>query len=777
MNLREERAVRLNAMSSRNPNRLPSAGNSLLRADIADVERYAITDEFGHIVENAGFGDVNETELYAGQLIIGSLDNTGNLLGLGAISFVTVKSPQGTKLLARHDGYTVALALRNDQSLARLEQRLIQGTAILDVPTELDSKDLSIEPNGDPRPDPSKATVAQTIPLVNAPPRPGPIAPLSPNVSKPSRAPREKAPVPHVREPYRVESSDSPIEPQHLRRAVERGDLSIITKIAERMLSRPAPSNGTNDAVLSVQAILPLSSAIASILSGDNQAGLSTLDALNQLPDVGATLSWASLFWSARASIGLQEGLDSALVYAESAARVAKKLDVETRVSSHRLLAEICYYRGDAKSADRYVELAKRLIEPLDNQEVLAELALQRAKIAILDDNLDGAITAAEEARTRRADWSAPTIFLCQCTLSRSDVRGARDLVNQLVAAGANTPEVVRLEGLVKAAETQSVPATTIAEFLLLDDAPPTKTNLGRLERLVASHPRQYVFADTLGWKYVKSGRAAAAQRVFDRLGESHELPDDIRSSVMLALGCLKSLADSKTRDGQHLQAVVNAAPTHLKSERPPARTSSQHKAAKPIELVDFSPPSSSLTYESPNPPSISPNLPQTQNRVFAGNLAVFTLPDLLEFLRAGRRTGTLVCSSSIGLGAMQLVDGRITGATAPHTPSFQELVLETGLVTSNQLESYANAPTKEGTTLPLGTRLVQASKLTQAQLERLLTKQITLAITELLQWVEGQFAFEPESMSATPASVLEVSVDPQSILLEIFKTLDECKR
>ena len=46
---------------------------------------------------------------------------------------------------------------------------------------------------------------------------------------------------------------------------------------------------------------------------------------------------------------------------------------------------------------------------------------------------------------------------------------------------------------------------------------------------------------------------------------------------------------------------------------------------------------------------------------VFSGRLSVFALPDLLEFLRSGRRTGLLVCSSAAGLGRLRFRDGRIT--------------------------------------------------------------------------------------------------------------------
>ena len=54
---------------------------------------------------------------------------------------------------------------------------------------------------------------------------------------------------------------------------------------------------------------------------------------------------------------------------------------------------------------------------------------------------------------------------------------------------------------------------------------------------------------------------------------------------------------------------------------------------------------------------------------VFSGRLSVFSLPDLVEFLRSARRTGVLECSSPAGLGSLRFQAGWICGATAPGLP------------------------------------------------------------------------------------------------------------
>ena len=53
---------------------------------------------------------------------------------------------------------------------------------------------------------------------------------------------------------------------------------------------------------------------------------------------------------------------------------------------------------------------------------------------------------------------------------------------------------------------------------------------------------------------------------------------------------------------------------------------------------------------------------------VFAGKLNVFAVPDLMEFLRGARRTGTLLCTSAAGTATLRFRDGRIAGAASPAT-------------------------------------------------------------------------------------------------------------
>ncbi len=56
------------------------------------------------------------------------------------------------------------------------------------------------------------------------------------------------------------------------------------------------------------------------------------------------------------------------------------------------------------------------------------------------------------------------------------------------------------------------------------------------------------------------------------------------------------------------------------------------------------------------------------------------------------------------------------------------------------------------------------------------LTRQIDLTIRALVKWVDGRFAFNRDE-DGPPGSEVAVAVDPQAVLLNVFKEMDEAAR
>jgi hypothetical protein len=49
--------------------------------------------------------------------------------------------------------------------------------------------------------------------------------------------------------------------------------------------------------------------------------------------------------------------------------------------------------------------------------------------------------------------------------------------------------------------------------------------------------------------------------------------------------------------------------------------------------------------------------------------------------------------------------------------------------------------------------------------------------VLELVQWTDGEFAFNREEDGTDSVARLEVSIDPQAVLLDVFRQRDEESR
>ena len=192
------------------------------------------------------------------------------------------------------------------------------------------------------------------------------------------------------------------------------------------------------------------------------------------------------------------------------------------------------------------------------------------------------------------------------------------------------------------------------------------------------------------------------------------------------------------------------------------------------VEFRDLAAPPASLKTAFADEEKSSPRMMRV-GPVFAGDLQLFAIPDLLEFLRAGQRTGTLVCSSTAGIGAVHIRNGRVTGAASPGTQWLGEYLVAQGSITK---ENLPQVPLEEqGKHSLVGSRLVNQGVVTAEQVRAALSAQIHDALFELMGWGEGQFAFDPEAVVEPAAKEVDVALDPQGMLLDIFREMDEGTR
>jgi tetratricopeptide (TPR) repeat protein len=169
------------------------------------------------------------------------------------------------------------------------------------------------------------------------------------------------------------------------------------------------------------------------------------------------------------------------------------------------------------------------------------------------------------------------------------------------------------------------------------------------------------------------------------------------------------------------------------------------------------------------------PNKGKEDGRGITGDLEMFRLPDLLEFLRLQRSTGILVLGARRGAGLVRLFEGALTAASAPSTPRLGEILVQQGAIdraTIDQVIAAQGSDAVESEEL-LGSILLEQQLIAMEPLEKAMMEQVTSAIGEMMTWTSGHFAFHTRPPASRPA----ITFDAQGLMMEVFRRSDEAHR
>ena len=156
----------------------------------------------------------------------------------------------------------------------------------------------------------------------------------------------------------------------------------------------------------------------------------------------------------------------------------------------------------------------------------------------------------------------------------------------------------------------------------------------------------------------------------------------------------------------------------------------------------------------------------------FGGDIKTFALPEVLEFLRLQKKTGSLVVSSRRGAAIVRIARGQVTSATAPGVPRLGETLIARGIITAAALDAALARQRMDGgeSADTLGAVLLRERPGDRDALTQAVFQQLIDALGELLTWSEGAFSFHPASDRERPA----ISFDLQNVMLEVFRIADE---
>jgi Domain of unknown function (DUF4388) len=158
----------------------------------------------------------------------------------------------------------------------------------------------------------------------------------------------------------------------------------------------------------------------------------------------------------------------------------------------------------------------------------------------------------------------------------------------------------------------------------------------------------------------------------------------------------------------------------------------------------------------------------------FSGGLEEFALPDLLEFMRNGVRTGLLTCISDAGVGTVQLVRGLIVSAESPGARSLRDQLVSSAALPPERRREIDRLPALSFNDAVIDAALVETKLLSAEEVELARVARVYAAFREMISWTTGRFSFEP-GVSAERQPGLQLTA--QSVLLQIFQEQDERAR
>ena len=154
------------------------------------------------------------------------------------------------------------------------------------------------------------------------------------------------------------------------------------------------------------------------------------------------------------------------------------------------------------------------------------------------------------------------------------------------------------------------------------------------------------------------------------------------------------------------------------------------------------------------------------------GSLREASLPDVLQLLTLGKKSGCLSVTHRSNFGYIYFDKGRISFASIVNRRDrLGDILVKSNVITHEQLEQAIERQSRERDKR-LGEILVDLGFITRDELHGQIRLQIEEAVYFLFTWTQGTFSFEPDV--APDQQDLIVSINPESLLLEGARRVDE---
>lgn len=166
-------------------------------------------------------------------------------------------------------------------------------------------------------------------------------------------------------------------------------------------------------------------------------------------------------------------------------------------------------------------------------------------------------------------------------------------------------------------------------------------------------------------------------------------------------------------------------------------------------------------------------NNPVQADMDLQGNIERFKLPEILQLLSMGRKSGTLGIQREGDIVMVYFKDGVVTYGYGPRqTMHLGQLLREREKISAETLTSAVEAQEKSENTRRLGEILVEMNAVDRADIIEVVTEQVKELMYSLMSWDSGNFKFYENQYPTEEEITVELSTE--NIILEGLRRLDE---
>ena len=157
-----------------------------------------------------------------------------------------------------------------------------------------------------------------------------------------------------------------------------------------------------------------------------------------------------------------------------------------------------------------------------------------------------------------------------------------------------------------------------------------------------------------------------------------------------------------------------------------------------------------------------------------AGNLRTMQLSELLQWLSAGLKTGTLVVRGAPGEKRIYFDNGRVTSSSSTlEREHLGRFLVGFGFITEEELIRALEV--QQESRILLGKILVMIGAIKEEELANLVRLKAAETIYDMFLWTEGSFAFIDGEIPSLP--MVPISSDVTGIVMEGLRRYDEWQR